>query len=527
MNLFTRIHIAENLRRALSATLCLAAASALCAADGGSGYRIGVLTGGTLKVKENALDAPWIAVSENVSSFSLEGDRIGVRKRDGSVLVKEGGLGAQWVRVAERTQSFALKGDRIAILTRRGSLDVKEGALGANWVRVAERTQNFQLNGRRIAVLMWGGALQLHEGSLDSNMTHVTDGVQSFQLFDQRIGVLYKNGAFEVKEGGSDAAGLRLAEGVQSFYLEGDRIGMLRNGALDVKEDALSAPWVRVADGVSSFKLKGDRIGVLQGGLLKVKTGGLNVGWIRVAEGVESFQLQGNRIIIQRTGGVLMGKDGGLDASWVPLAEGVQKFLIVHSGMAGSPTPSGGPVDWEKDSARGELTKTLVLDSSRGRFDNRSKEVEVLFPAGYSYCRHSLSANRRAGPGGVTIVSADPTRLVFGIWSAGSSNGSNPGGVQVTATVTGISDNQPDDSACAQLPEPGGGCGGQSCQRYVDAAESDNGMCHATSCSSGGRPEDQVCVYNLRADDQAKARARRMACREILNELIPNLSRPD
>lgn len=519
---FTLRHSPLKLRRILSLALGIAAATTMCATDYGAGYRIGVLKGGVLSVKENAFDAPWVVESDNVSSFALEGDRIGIRRRDGSVLVKEGALGAPWVRVGSRLQNFALNGDRIAVLNRRGSLDVKEGALSAPWVRVAERVQYFQLGERKIAIQMFGGSLQFQDGTLDSTLTHVTDSVQKFQLTSQRLGVLYMNGSLELQEGGTDAPWERVATGVQNFYLEGNRVAILRNGVLEVKEGGLSSPWVKIADGVSSFKLSGDRIAVLQNGVLKDKMGGLNGNWNTEAEGVSAFELYGTRILYLNANGTLQAKDGGGDAPWYPIAEGVQKFQLARSGMTGTQTGESG--EWKLNSATGEMTKTIRLESPRGRTEAWAKEVDVKFPAGYTYCRHTLSENRRSGPGGVTIVTAEPEHLVFSVWSGSRTSASAPGGVQVLATVTAINDNHDDDSACNPLPVTGGSCGNLSCQHYLDSAEAENGVCLATSCM-GGRGDgktEKVCVYNLRGDDQAETRARLLACRNIMNILEPN-----
>jgi hypothetical protein len=144
----------------------------------------------------------------------------------------------------------------------------------------------------------------------------------------------------------------------------------------------------------------------------------------------------------------------------------------------------------------------------------------------------------RTGPGGVTITAAEPGRLVFGFWTGRQPDGMSWGRVRATATVTGIrspdqrgndgyDDNRSDDgriaSACDDLPETGGGCGDQACAKFLDAGESENGLCQPTTCGDSrlGRMEQPVCVYNLRLDAQTQSRARRLLCRSYTNSINP------
>ncbi len=523
-----------NKSRAFSATFFLATAAALLAADGGPVYRVGVLNNGTLRVKDNMHDAQWTVESENVTSFALEGDRIGVRTRDGNVLVKEGGLNVPWVQVAQQTQNFALSGDRIAILNSGGSLDVKEGDLEASWVRVSERTQDFQMQNQRIAILMWGGVLQMQEGALNSTLVHVTDGVKGFQMAGRLLGVLYTNGSLELQEGGLDAPWVHQATGVQSFYITNNRVGILRRGGtLQVKDAVPGAPWVTEADGVSSFKMSGDRIGVVQSGVLSVKSGGLNGEWNQEAKGVSMFALQDTHVVFQGARGAVFAKDGPLDAPWVTLALSAQKFQFARvelndrsadlnsrrprfesESQVGAAHRTDGTSDWHRGAAPGEITKALVFQTAKGPTEGGSTQVEVAFPAGYTYCRHTLSANHESGRGGVSIVSAEQDRLVFALWSAHERDGANLGGVKVDATVTGVSDSHLHDGSCNALPLKGGGCAALTCENYIDAAETDNGQCVSATCAynRADRQGEPVCVYNLRSDGEVESRARILAC---------------
>jgi hypothetical protein len=67
------------------------------------------IEGGTLFVKEGALDAAWVTEAGGVQNFALSGNRIGVIE-GGTLFVKEGALDAAWVTEAGGVQSFALSG---------------------------------------------------------------------------------------------------------------------------------------------------------------------------------------------------------------------------------------------------------------------------------------------------------------------------------------------------------------------------------------------------------------------------------
>jgi hypothetical protein len=529
-------------RHILTGALCLAATAALRAADTGPGYRIGSLSGGTLSVKENSFNAPWIRESDAVSEFALEGDRIGVRKTDGSVLVKEGNLDAPWLKLADDAQAFALSNHRIAVLHRGGALDAKEGGLDAGWVRLAEGVQRFTVYGNRIGILR-KGSLEVKEGALDSPWVWQSGQVTDFQFSDDRIGALYSTGLLQVKAGGLSSPWVSEATQVVSFSLSGDRIAALhQRGIFEVKSGDLDASWTRLAEGVDSYDLDGNNIAILQGNVLKVKAGALDAPWTQQADSVQKFQLDGMHLVYLRTNGALLAREGGSSAAPVALASGVQKFQLAFTGRSGDIPETQAdlpPGDWQRDNRRGVMTRTLVLESSRGIGGNRTRDVEVLFPEGYSYCRHTLSANRRAGPGGVTIVTAEADRLVFGVWSDGRIGRPGSGGVEITATVTAVRNrnqqgNRRNDNGwngdlqnaneCSALPVAGGGCGESSCQRYLNAAESDGGQCLPAACgyNNSERPQQQVCVYNLRSDDQADERARRLACGETGGDPAPS-----
>ena len=107
------------------------------------GNRIGIISGGTLFVKEGRLDALWVRVHDNVTSFQLQGNRIGVVSGE-TLFAKEGKLDARWVRERDNVTSFLLEGDRIGVVSG-GNLYVKEGPLNASWVAVYNGLTSFTL----------------------------------------------------------------------------------------------------------------------------------------------------------------------------------------------------------------------------------------------------------------------------------------------------------------------------------------------------------------------------------------------
>jgi len=61
-----------------------------------------------LFVKEGKLTASWERQYDNVTSFQLEGSRIGVMA-GGNLYVKEGSVTAGWINEYNGSTSFALK----------------------------------------------------------------------------------------------------------------------------------------------------------------------------------------------------------------------------------------------------------------------------------------------------------------------------------------------------------------------------------------------------------------------------------
>ncbi|GLZ40441.1 hypothetical protein [Actinokineospora sp. NBRC 105648] len=322
-------------RRPLTAALAaLAGAGLLVAlpaaahADAPQGARIAVLEGDALYVKEGGLDADWELQETGVTKFQLDGDRIGVRKTDGSLLVKEGDIGPGWATVNTdsvidfqlrdgriaytegqdlyvkegldgaiehqdaQVVKFQLEGDRIGVLTPDHRLLVKEGDLGPGWVEIsANNVTDFTLRNDRIAYTE-GTHLFAQEGELDAPSIDQQQEVTKFELEADRVGVLTTTGKLEVKGGDLEPGWATVTEHATDFKLDGDRIGYLENGALWAQEGDLDAPSTVQETGVSGFDLDGDRVAVIKNGALLVKEGDLGPGWFTAdADSATDLQL--------------------------------------------------------------------------------------------------------------------------------------------------------------------------------------------------------------------------------------------
>ena len=116
--------------------------------------RVGVLTStGTALVKDGALSSDaWATEYAGAKQLGLTGTRIGVIMQPPifsipenptpenppvRALVKEGGLSAAWTEVRNgQILRLVVDGTRIAVLLKDGTVYVKEGAVGAAWVAV-------------------------------------------------------------------------------------------------------------------------------------------------------------------------------------------------------------------------------------------------------------------------------------------------------------------------------------------------------------------------------------------------------
>jgi hypothetical protein len=255
--------------------------------------RIGVLSGGTLSVKEGDLYASWVSQIGDVAKFEIDGDRIGVLTNGGEVLVKEGDLYAPWTTQMGGVRDFHLAGDRIGVVRTNGTLAVKDGTLQAGWVEEI-------------------------------------GGVTDFDLTPTRVGVV-TGGVATVKEGDLYASWVNQMGGIRDIELAGNRIGVVRDdNSLTVKDGTLQAGWVEQIGGVTDVELTPTRIGVVTGGVATVKEGDLYASWVNQMSGIRNLELSGNRVGLLRDDNSLTVKDGTLFASWVEQAGGVSQADLTH-----------------------------------------------------------------------------------------------------------------------------------------------------------------------------------------------------
>lgn len=163
-------------------------------------HRIGILSGGTVSVKEGDLYQPWLAQAGDVAKFEIEGDRIGVLTNGGDLLVKEGNLYASWTSQIGGIRDFHLAGNRIGALRTDGSLTVKDGTLQAGWVDQIGGVTDFDLTPTRLGVVT-GGLATVKEGDLYAGWVNQMSGVKDIELAGNRVGLLRQDGSLAVKEG--------------------------------------------------------------------------------------------------------------------------------------------------------------------------------------------------------------------------------------------------------------------------------------------------------------------------------------
>ncbi|WP_434440273.1 hypothetical protein [Lentzea sp. E54] len=257
--------------------------------------RVGVVTGGTLSVKEGNLYAPWVSQISNVAKFEIEGDRVGVLTTTGDLLVKEGDLYASWTNQVGGVKDFHLAGDRIGVVRSDNSLAVKDGTLYAAW-------------------------------------TEQTSNVADFDLTPNRIGVVFTNGEVTVKEGDLYAGWVNQLGNAKDVELAGGRIGVLRNdNTLAVKDGTLYSSWTEQTGGVANFEMTNNRIGVVfTNGEATVKEGDLYAGWVNQMGGIKEIDLSADRVGLLRNDNVLSVKEGTLYSSWTEQASGVTSADLAH-----------------------------------------------------------------------------------------------------------------------------------------------------------------------------------------------------
>ncbi|MFI6097643.1 hypothetical protein ACIA8G_18940 [Lentzea sp. NPDC051213] len=255
--------------------------------------RIGVVSNGTLSVKEGNLFAPWVSQMSGVAKFEIDGDRIGVLTTSGDVMVKEGDLYAQWTTQLGGAKDFHLSGDRIGVLRNDGSLAVKDGTLWAGWTEQTGGVKDFDLTPNRIGVVFNSGEATVKEGDLYAGWVNQMGGVKDIELAAGRVGLLRDNGGLAVKDGTLYASWTEQAGSVANFEMTSNRIGVVfTNGEASAKEGDLYAGWVNQMGGIKDVELSSDRLGLLRNdGSFAVKEGSLYAGWTEQASPVSAADL--------------------------------------------------------------------------------------------------------------------------------------------------------------------------------------------------------------------------------------------
>ena len=182
-----------------------------------------------------------------LASISLCGSRIGALATTGDAFIKDlghGDSGAFWTWVSGDVKHLVLDGTRIGVVKRDGTVHVKEGALDAGWNEVSWDVGQLVLQGSRIGVLKMDGTVFVKEGALDAPWTEESWNIAQLVLDGTRIGVLAKDGTVFVKEGPLDAPWTEESWGAATFALSGDEIVVLnRSGTAFFKRGALDAMW--------------------------------------------------------------------------------------------------------------------------------------------------------------------------------------------------------------------------------------------------------------------------------------------
>ena len=256
-------------------------------------FRVGILVGSNLYVKEGDLTSIWKHLMGSVKDFQILNNRIAVLTTGGDLYIKDEGLSGAWKHMANGIADFQLEGNRVAVRTTGNELYVKEGALTALWVSEIGNVSDFYLEDKRIAVKI-GATLYVKDGALNAEWKNLISNVKEFDLDNKRVGVVLTDGTAYVKDGSISANWVNEYSGVKSLQLEGNRIGVLTNSnVLLVKEGSLSANWVEETSSVSAFELAGKRIAVKIGSTLYVKDGSLSAGWVNEYGATSQFDLIG------------------------------------------------------------------------------------------------------------------------------------------------------------------------------------------------------------------------------------------
>lgn len=245
-----------------------------------------------LRELSGVIDGDWQSIfttSDGVADYQLDGDQTGVLLDDGRLMINTGD--GVWHSVRDNVTSFQVDGTRLGAIVR-GELMVQDGGPLAPWTTIfvaptdvrpsppadfrAERVVRFQLDGDRVAVLTSigvptprGAVLRIGEG--------LATGIVWHDVWSQR---------FQQGQGSTVA-----------FALDGDRVGVLLEGQLSTLEGPLGpalSTWTVQQTGIASFQMKGDCTAVLSTtGDLLLQKDDFTEPWEPVRQDVVQFELAG------------------------------------------------------------------------------------------------------------------------------------------------------------------------------------------------------------------------------------------
>ncbi|GAA3884588.1 hypothetical protein GCM10022243_56740 [Saccharothrix violaceirubra] len=283
------------------------------------GPRMAAQQGTKLWIKEGSIYEPWVEQGDDIRSFRLLGDRIGVLRTNGQLDVKAGDLGPGWHTVnTDSVTDFQLSGDRIAY-TEGTDLYITEGDFGSPPVhQVGAPVKKFQLSGDRVAVLTPNGTLKVKEGDLGPGWADVATGVRDFELYGDEIVFNRSGNLWTLTELYGKPQEIIFAQGVTKFDVEGDRLAWLdRNGSLKAVHRTVNTVYapVTISESVTDFQLSAKRIGYVENGDLWAQDGPLEAPSTVQETDIDGFEVDGYRLAVIKDGALLV-KEGDLGPGW-------------------------------------------------------------------------------------------------------------------------------------------------------------------------------------------------------------------
>jgi len=249
---------------------------------------------------------PFIDVphDEGAQSFQLNGNRLAVLQNDDALWVSDlknkYDSNFNWIKVDEQVSTYEISQNRIGLLNKKGEIKIQEGSFTDQWGLQASGVKAFSISDHRVGVLGINGELHVMEGDLNSQWTPIAQNVLAFQLLDARIAYIDAQKNLIVQEGSLDSEWKLMGENIKAFQLSGVRVAMLNeNGELWVNHGNLRAEFVLQAEDVHSFQLADNRIVIVeQDGKLRIKEGSLYIPWTDIQYfSAKEILLNGNQPI--------------------------------------------------------------------------------------------------------------------------------------------------------------------------------------------------------------------------------------